>query len=451
MDKSKFIEVNGKKNAPQGSYTIGHLISILENAKLSNEPYLRTIRNVSSLIACLKRYEKIIGNDEAKDAIAEQITHLICTKPDGKMNDESKLNMIFYGPPGAGKTMMAEMTAEILYHLGYIQDSNKKKSRISSLAKEVSDSGSSMFDSIFMIYLVVFLLVLFCILVLSFATKSIELIGKNWTMILIGILIVSLALSAYLLFSDDSKLEKMLLSDVSPKKTERDLSSSSNIYTLVSRADFVGQYVGWSAKKTIDLLNANLGKVLIVDEAYTLINSPMDDFGKEALDALNLFLSQHPNEIIVIFCGYRDLLEAGPFASQPGLVRRFMWQFHCNGYNTKELFQIFKMMLAKVDWSLSSEEEVKKIFDDNANAFPNYGGDCEKLVFFSQLSHSRERMQNSKVPKNVLNSHHVFQGMNRLKENNIQKADSSKSKESERSSMSNLMKLLSGQTAVKSS
>jgi hypothetical protein len=41
-----------------------------------------------------------------------------------------------------------------------------------------------------------------------------------------------------------------------------------------------------------------------VDEAYSILNSPSDDFGMEALTALNLFLSQHSGNKIVIFAGY---------------------------------------------------------------------------------------------------------------------------------------------------
>ena len=90
----------------------------------------------------------------------------------------------------------------------------------------------------------------------------------------------------------------------------------SDIIKVVTRADFVDRYVGWTSPKTVKLLEENLGKVLFVDEAYSLINGPHDEFGMEALTALNLFLSQRPKEIIVIFAGYKDLLESGPYAVQ---------------------------------------------------------------------------------------------------------------------------------------
>lgn len=56
-----------------------------------------------------------------------------------------------------------------------------------------------------------------------------------------------------------------------------------------------------------------------------------DSFGMEVLTTINLFLSQHSKEIIVIFAGYKDLMETGIFSFQPRLRRRFMWRFDYNG------------------------------------------------------------------------------------------------------------------------
>ena len=93
-----------------------------------------------------------------------------------------------------------------------------------------------------------------------------------------------------------------------------EIPPDDQIIKVVTRADFVDRYVGWTSPKTIKLLEENLGKVLFVDEAYSLINGPHDEFGMEALTSLNLFLSQHSKEIIVIFAGYKDLLQTGVYS-----------------------------------------------------------------------------------------------------------------------------------------
>ena len=103
----------------------------------------------------------------------------------------------------------------------------------------------------------------------------------------------------------------------------------------------------------------------------------------EALTALNLFLSQHSNEIIVIFAGYKDLLETGPYSVQPGLRRRFMWQFDCEGYNAEQLFEIFRIQLDKKGWGLTDNAASLKLFINNYDAFPAFGGDTERAAFFA--------------------------------------------------------------------
>ena len=52
--------------------------------------------------------------------------------------------------------------------------------------------------------------------------------------------------------------------------------------------------------------------MLFVDEAYSLYNgsnfSP-DMYGMECLTTINLYMSENPTKVIVIFAGYKDLLD----------------------------------------------------------------------------------------------------------------------------------------------
>ena len=77
-------------------------------------------------------------------------------------------------------------------------------------------------------------------------------------------------------------------------------------FLQVDRSDFVGEYAGWTEAKTRTLLEESRGKVLFIDEAYNLVTDERDSFGKVALTALNKFMSENPDEIIVIFAGYHD-------------------------------------------------------------------------------------------------------------------------------------------------
>src|SRR5205807_9799226 len=86
---------------------------------------------------------------------------------------------------------------------------------------------------------------------------------------------------------------------IPPESKDKPKDKDSNI-SIVSRADFVGEYQGFTATKTYNLLKNNLqqGKVTFIDEAYSLIHGDNDGFGMEALTTLNRFMSDHPEAIV---------------------------------------------------------------------------------------------------------------------------------------------------------
>ena len=195
--------------------------------------------------------------------------------------------------------------------------------------------------------------------------------------------------------------------------------TSNEVITIVSREDFVDKYIGGTDKKTKNLLENNLGKVLFIDEAYSLINRHDDPYGLEALNVLNRFLSEHPNEIVVIFAGYKELMQRTIFKMQPGLPRRCMWHFDCEPYSPEDLYLIFKKQLK--NYKFIDEKAVKLLFQYNADAFPSAGGDTERLTHFVKIEHSKDLITNPKIQKNVLLTAHIERGIALLRENNIHK------------------------------
>ena len=182
----------------------------------------------------------------------------------------------------------------------------------------------------------------------------------------------------------------------------------------------------------------NIGKVLFVDEAYSLVEALDDKFGVEAATTLNLFMSQHPNEIIVIFAGYKNLLEKGIFTAQPGLKRRFMYHFQCDGYTPEQLFKIFKSQLAKKGWGVIDDAEVIKVFIKDKDAFPFSGGDTERLTHYAKVEHSKEYMKKGEGMKlNKLSAIHISRGITKLRENS-----GGVNPEPSDDKMSNLMKMM---------
>lgn len=119
--------------------------------------------------------------------------------------------------------------------------------------------------------------------------------------------------------------------------------------------DLVGQHLGTTPKITNDIINASLGGVLFIDEAYALATkgfSGGDAYGKEAIDTL---LARMENErrtddpkkkLVVVIAGYedeiRDLMDVNI-----GLPSRFTRKVIFPTYTPVELVDIAAAMGAK--------------------------------------------------------------------------------------------------------
>ncbi|MCB5237957.1 AAA family ATPase [Niallia circulans] len=123
---------------------------------------------------------------------------------------------------------------------------------------------------------------------------------------------------------------------------------------VTSRADFVAGYVGQSAIKTRKKIREALGGVLFIDEAYSLLGTSGQDFGKEVIDTLVMEMTNHNENLVVILAGYPNETSA-LLQSNPGLTSRFKKFIHFNDYSPAELIEIMKMYAANYDYALSDE------------------------------------------------------------------------------------------------
>lgn len=123
---------------------------------------------------------------------------------------------------------------------------------------------------------------------------------------------------------------------------------------VTSRADFVAGYVGQSAIKTRKKIREALGGVLFIDEAYSLLGSGGQDFGKEVVDTLVMEMTKHNENLVVILAGYPNETSA-LLQSNPGLTSRFKKFIHFADYVADELIEIMQMYAAKYDYSISEE------------------------------------------------------------------------------------------------
>ena len=113
------------------------------------------------------------------------------------------------------------------------------------------------------------------------------------------------------------------------------------------RADLVGEYLGATAIKTNELVEAALGGVLFIDEAYSLVNEgdgQTDRFGVEAVQTLLKRAEDNREDLIIILAGYEKQME-GFLASNPGLASRFATRLKFPSYSPPEMLALAEAAL----------------------------------------------------------------------------------------------------------
>ena len=123
------------------------------------------------------------------------------------------------------------------------------------------------------------------------------------------------------------------------------------------RSGLVGQYVGQTPAKVLQVVHSALGGVLLIDEAYALTEGRSEnDFGFEAVDTLIKAMEDYRDDLIVIFAGYSEPMRRF-LDSNPGLRSRVPTHIHFPDYSSDELTQIFELLASKAGLRVSDEAQ----------------------------------------------------------------------------------------------
>jgi type VII secretion ATPase EccA len=163
----------------------------------------------------------------------------------------------------------------------------------------------------------------------------------------------------------------------------------------VRRSDFCGHFIGESGPKTNELIEKSLGRIIFMDEFYSLIERHQDGtpdmIGMEAVNQLLVALEVHRFDFCFIGAGYEDQVDAF-LTVNPGLAGRFNRKLRFESYSPAEIVEIANRYATPRASLL--DEGARESFLDAATTIRNYttpGG-----------RHGIDAMQNGRFARNVV-------------------------------------------------
>ncbi len=424
------ITSNENFKTPESKTELENLISVLKKGIKDKEPGIKYIKYPELLVTALEDLNGMIGLHRIKESAAIQTVRLIENLKSGEKSTQM-LNTILLGEMGTGKTECSIKLAKIWFALGFLDGGKGTTTTHTQTTKNTNFEMPKSYD---MSTLALLLIAWVGTYVIQLVSYMYDKVGVFWLGCILGFIIL-LAIIVYYSDQQGEWITKYITKETEIVKNEKEISNFSDrdIITVVSREDFIGGFMGQTATKTKKLLEDNIGKVLFIDEAYSLITDSRDIYGAECLHTLNLFLSENSDKIVVIFAGYKEQMKNSIFLAQPGLERRCMWKFETDIYSGDELTDIFFLNVRKEKWEINAVDRVKirRLICQNEGAFKNMGGDCGRLLYLSTLEVSRANLasisdtllsnveENKNVKEKYLTFEDVQKGLITLKENSF--------------------------------
>lgn len=362
--KREFIKLSGK---------IENLEDLINLAKKydDSKDYNINLKKLNKLLPSLEKLNNIIGMKTVKDSIVNQIIFFL---NEFDSQNQDMLHTVIQGPPGVGKTTLGKIIGELYYYMDVIKPVEKKPTPP--------------------------------------PTKKIKLVTLED--------LLMMDLDNYMDTRIDKPIDKCCDNDQKDEKSDTPFK-----FKIVKRADLVGQYLGTTAKKTQEVIDACEGGVMFIDEAYSLGNEEKrDSFAKECIDTINQNLSEQKCNFLCIIAGYQESLDKCFFAYNEGLRRRFPFVYTIEKYTPDELCLIFKKMIKEMGWEVENVPEV--FFKENYDLFTHFGGDMETLTFLVKIEHSKRTLfepeNKKKISKQDLeNAFKVFKLNKEIKEDKQKK------------------------------
>lgn len=112
--------------------SIEDIIELKDSEKLYDYLKIPKFTKIYQLIPALERLDKMIG----MKSIKEQVFSMICYSLHQMNSDEDLNHMVIMGPPGVGKTTLAQLLGDIYRNLGFLSNNTFIRARRSDLIAE---------------------------------------------------------------------------------------------------------------------------------------------------------------------------------------------------------------------------------------------------------------------------------------------------------------------------
>ncbi|KAK3117363.1 hypothetical protein LTR53_001353 [Teratosphaeriaceae sp. CCFEE 6253] len=195
-----------------------------------------------------------------------------------------------------------------------------------------------------------------------------------------------------------------------------DIGMLSNGEVLVrTPADFIGNVIGASEANTKGILDAAIGKVLIIDEFYGLApqstGSSGDPYRTAVIDIIVAEIQNVPGEDrCILVLGYKEQIEEMMQNANPGLRRRFSPDsgFVFDDFDNAELAVIFDNKLKAIGFKATPKaREVALEMLQRARNRSNFGnaGEIDKLLNDTKMRQQQRTSRDSVADPMTLEAH----------------------------------------------
>ncbi|RTE83779.1 hypothetical protein BHE90_001583 [Fusarium euwallaceae] len=172
---------------------------------------------------------------------------------------------------------------------------------------------------------------------------------------------------------------------------------------LKNPADFIGECLGKSEAKTKKILEASVGKILVIDEAYMLDagdpSKDQDKFKTGVIDTIVSMIQGAPGEDrCIILVGYEDKIRDMFHHVNPGLSRRFPIQrpFRFENFTLDQLEQILRFKMYEQDL-VASDLAIRTARDmfERALMRPNFtnAGEVDSILATAKMNYETRQSQ----------------------------------------------------------